>query len=172
MKTPTSSESGYFNPRVFVAFFLWACGGWLAAISLATPASAWRVSSDWGTPGSVYWNNGTGPITNMGDGSSTENNFQLSQSTTVTASTATYQQYVSVHIHSYWWSPGNYWRSGPQATQYSGLMYPGQYVTVPYTSTRVNNNNFYWTMLSRLPGTTRATSRSQVGRSTRTAATP
>ena len=65
MKTQSSPESGYFNPRVFVVFLLWVCAAWLAAISFATPASAWSAKYA-GWPGGVTWASENNPVIGMG----------------------------------------------------------------------------------------------------------
>jgi hypothetical protein len=150
MKTQSSPESGYFNPRVFVAFLLWVCGAWLAAISFATPASAWNQKY-WGTPGTVTFNNlQEAPRIAMGQESDTHNNFYLVGNPTVTTSTAgTYWQYVAVQIYPYYSCAGQ-WCSGPPfnyATQTSPWMRRGEQATIQYPFTRVDNNGFYWTML-------------------------
>jgi hypothetical protein len=101
-------------------------------MSFATPASAWRIYSSWGLSGAVFWNIDQSPYIKSGlDYTNFNlNNIQVANDPTVYASNpGPYWQRVAVRIRTYYYCAGNYWCTGPQVTQFSGWMHPGQWVT-------------------------------------------
>jgi hypothetical protein len=101
MKTPTSSESGYFYLRISAVSLLCICGVWLAAMSFVPSASAWDPTYG-GSPGAVTWdyNNGA-PVIGMGWGGV---DFQVYRAPTIgTSSAGSYWQYVTVTLYVYYW---------------------------------------------------------------------
>ena len=99
MKTPTSSESGYFYLRISAASVLCLCGVWLAVMSFVPSASAWNATSG-GSPGNVTWADVNAPVIGMGWG---DVDFQIYRAPTISMSSAgTYWQYAAVTLYVYY----------------------------------------------------------------------
>src|SRR3954468_22740643 len=109
MKTQSSSESGYFNPRV--TFLLLVCGVWLAAISFAPSALALGIRYG-GSPGYVTWASGDAPVIGMGYNSPGSADFTISNPRRPTIgmpSAGTYWQCAAVTLNVYYYSAGQWY---------------------------------------------------------------
>jgi hypothetical protein len=148
MKTQSSPESGYFNPRICLTLLLWVCGAWLAAISFAPSALAWGTKS-WGTPGWVGWSDSPDPIIGMGYDYATQNDFALYRHPTIAMSTAgTKYQYVAVTIYTYYSCNNGQWCYYAKDTKTTRWTPYGTTATVntPQTHIPTTSTN-YWTSI-------------------------
>ena len=108
MKTPTSSESGYFYLRISAASLLCICGVWLAAMSFVPSASAWSATAA-GSPGGVTWASPDNPVIGMGYNSPGSASFAIYRAPTIGMSPAgTQWQYASVTLYVYYWWSGQW----------------------------------------------------------------
>lgn len=150
MKTPTSSESGYFHLRISVASLLCICGVWLAAMSFVPSASAWSANSG-GTPGYVTWTaNVNVPVIAMGYNSPGSADFTLSRVPTIGMSpSGTDWQYATVTIWVYYYCAGEWCLWDKNTTTTPTWTYRGATATVdkPRVSPIPTTGTAYWTSL-------------------------
>jgi hypothetical protein len=151
MKTQSSPESGYFNPRVFVVFVLWVCGAWLAAISFAPPAQAWSVKQG-GSPGAVVWElDFSQPIIAMGYNYPGSADFTIHRHPHIGMSpNGGQRQYASVTMRVYWYCAAGKWCQFDQKTSYTDWIPYGSYFVMtncPRVTSIPTTYNYHWTVI-------------------------
>jgi hypothetical protein len=152
MKTPTSSESGYFYPRISVASLLCICAAWLAAISFAPSALAWNITYG-GSPGYVTWGNAAvAPVIGMGFNSPGSADFTIPfyrRPTIGMSSAGTYWQRAAVTMYVYYYCAAGRWCEYSRDTKWTPWTHQGASATVdsPRVTPIPTTGTYLWTSI-------------------------